>query len=690
MMNHCDEDKDTVSLRDYYARHIDSSSPIEAGREHYSPHHKDSTTKKVEKILDPWAASPRAWNKIFLASCVIGVIIDPLFLYIPIVNDENKCLDKDNNMMVIALLLRSVTDFSYVLHIIFRLQIALAMSKEFGLSIFTGFPWSYLLIDVLAILPLPQVIVLMYFSKITGSKSLTARKYLNLILLLQYVPRILRVYFSAKELGKTCDSLTRRVWVRGAFFFFLYIIFGHVFGAFWYFYSIFRETACWHKACVRVGPQECTLGPFDCSHGLHPIKNLTLLNQHCPVNPPNPSIFNFGIFSQAIESRIVCKTNFLRKFSRSFWWGLRNLSSFGQNLDTSSNVEENLFAVLISILGLLLFLYLIGNLQTYMQLETTKSEEARRKIRIKQPEIDSYLSNHDLPPHKKKVIKRYLTRSIREGKDFDVKHLFSLLEEHADHDQHKNETFAAWVTKILDVKKHERNTIEHKTELWISRNGIPEDIKPKIMKYAQLRLQEGKDVNIQHLLQILPLTLGMSIKKHMCFPILKKVPLIQNMDEYVYETICKSLKPVVYSENSYIIRKGEPLDMVLFITQGAVWTFGSSNNSPTNRLQKGDFYGNELIEWQFNSTSYNDFPISTANLKSHTKVEAFALMAIDLEHVLSSCWSKFFECSTNESISEGLKSFAVIYMQRRFRRNMRNRKAQENNKLSICVDQRFR
>ena len=72
-----------------------------------------------------------------------------------------------------------------------------------------------------------------------------------------------------------------------------------------------------------------------------------------------------------------------------------------------------------------------------MQLATTKSEEARRKISIKQPEIDSYLSN--LPAHKKKVIMRYLRRTIKEDKDFNVKRLLSLLEEHTDHGQHTNE-----------------------------------------------------------------------------------------------------------------------------------------------------------------------------------------------------------------------------------------------------------
>ncbi|XP_062076073.1 cyclic nucleotide-gated ion channel 1-like [Humulus lupulus] len=623
---------------------------------------------KAAKILNPWTAYSRLWNKIFLASCVIGVSIDPLFLYIPIVNDDRKCLDRDHNIMIISLVLRSITDFSYVLHIIFRFKMALDMSKELSQSIFTKFPWSYLLIDVLAILPLPQVVVLVYFSKITGSSSLTARKFINILLLLQYVPRILRVYFSAKDLGRAFDSLTRRLWVRGAFFFFLYVISGHVFGAFWYFYSIYRETACWHHAC-KNHHKDCMTGPFDCSLGTHPIKNLTKLNQYCPVDPPNPEIFNFGIFSEAIESRIVCKTDFPKKFFRSFWWGLRNLSSLGQNLDTTSTVQENIFAMIISVLGLLLFIYLIGNLQTYMQLETTKSVEARRKLSMKQTEIDYFLSNHKhIPKFKKKVIKGYLSGIIREDKDLDIKHLFSLLEEHVDHN---NETFAAWVTKMMDMKKYERNASEQMAYLWMSKNEIPGDIKVKIKKYIQLRLQDEKGVDINHILHILPPSHGMLIKKHMCLPLLQKVPLFQNKDEVVYDTICNYLKPVTYSENSYIIRKGEPLDMMLFITQGVVWTFGNTT-SPMSRLQKGEFYGNELIEWRLKSTSYDEFPISLVNVKTHNNVEALALMAIDLERVLSKCWYMFSR--TYSSMPESLKPFAVYFLQQAMLRWVQRRR----------------
>ncbi|XP_062119881.1 cyclic nucleotide-gated ion channel 1-like isoform X3 [Humulus lupulus] len=468
--------------------------------------------RKEKEILNPWTAYySRQWNTIFLASCVIGVFIDPFFLYIPIVNDDQKCLTQDFELLIVSLVLRSVTDFSYVLHIIFRLKTALAMSKKLDKSIFTGLPWPYLLLNVLAFLPLPQVVFLLFFSKITGLQNLVARWFINTVLLLQYAPRTLHVYLLAKELGRAFDSLSKRV-VRGAFLFMVYIISSHVFGAFWYFYSIVAETRCWHKACEKLtNTKECDPGPFDCRHN-HPMKTLTNMDQYCPNNPPNATVFDYGIFTQAIESRMITEKQFREKFFQCFWWGLSNLSSFGQNLDTSSSIPEICFAILISALGLLFFLYLIGNLQ---------------------------------------------------------------------------------------------------------------------------------------------------------------VPLFQNMDEYAYETICKYLKPVKYSEKSYIIRKGEPLDMILFITQGVVWAFGNET-TPMSRLQKGDFYGNELIEWRLKSTSIDEFPISVANLKSHTNVEALALMAIDLEHVLSNCWFKFSRpCS---SIPEGLKPFAVDFLQQLMLRWVRRRR----------------
>ena len=70
------------------------------------------------------------------------------------------------------------------------------------------------------------------------------------------------------------------------------------------------------------------------------------------------------------------------------------------------------------------------------------------------------------------------------------------------------------------------------------------------------------------------------------------------MDEQVLTAVCDGhLKPVIYSENSYIIREREPIDKMLFITQGVVRTYTTSNDgsgfSRTVCLEKGDFYGED-------------------------------------------------------------------------------------------------
>ena len=72
------------------------------------------------------------------------------------------------------------------------------------------------------------MVVLAFFSKMAGSKSLTSRRFLNILLLAQYGPRILRIYVSAKELARDLNPLTLFLWVRGVFNLCLYIIAGHV------------------------------------------------------------------------------------------------------------------------------------------------------------------------------------------------------------------------------------------------------------------------------------------------------------------------------------------------------------------------------------------------------------------------------------------------------------------------------
>ncbi|PQQ17434.1 cyclic nucleotide-gated ion channel 1-like [Prunus yedoensis var. nudiflora] len=109
------------------------------------------------------------WKKIFVISCVFAVLLDPLFLYIPIIKEDMKCIQMDKRLNKTAFALRSVTDFSYFVDIIVQF-----------------YEWR---------------------------GSLNTRKLMNSLALLQYVPRVLRIYFSCKELKGSPDG-NIKLWIK--------------------------------------------------------------------------------------------------------------------------------------------------------------------------------------------------------------------------------------------------------------------------------------------------------------------------------------------------------------------------------------------------------------------------------------------------------------------------------------------
>ena len=111
------------------------------------------------------------WHAIFLMSCVIAILfVDPLFLYIPVINQDHKCLFLDERLIIIVICFRSIFDLIYVAYIILGFRCAYK-DKEVGCisgrtvfvtdawKIIKGYLWSYnFLVDILAILPITQVI----------------------------------------------------------------------------------------------------------------------------------------------------------------------------------------------------------------------------------------------------------------------------------------------------------------------------------------------------------------------------------------------------------------------------------------------------------------------------------------------------------------------------------------------------
>ena len=121
-----------------------------------------------------------------------------------------------------------------------------------------------------------------------------------------------------------------------------------------------------------------------------------------------------------------------------------------------------------------------------------------------------------------------------------------------------------------------------------------------------------------------------------------QVPQLQGKNGKLLQLlICDYLTPVYYNKHSYIVKEGEPLDVMLFITQGIIWNFTTIKSTGSAEcIEGGGFYGQQLLDWGLDSPAaalpnLSNLPISLTTVKTHTKVEAFALMANDLRTIIS-------------------------------------------------------
>lgn len=115
--------------------------------------------------------------------------------------------------------------------------------------------------------------------------------------------------------------------------------------------------------------------------------------------------------------------------------------------------------------------------------------------------------------------------------------------------------------------------------------------------------------------------------------------MFEKMDEQLLDALCDRLQPVLYTEESYIVREGDPVDEMLFIMRGKLLTMttngGRTGFFNSEYLGAGDFCGEELLTWALDPHTSSNLPISTRTVRALMEVEAFALKADDLKFVAS-------------------------------------------------------
>ncbi|XP_019191092.1 PREDICTED: cyclic nucleotide-gated ion channel 1-like [Ipomoea nil] len=464
---------------------------------------------------DPQGPFLQRWNKRFFIACILAATVDPLFFYIPVVDDQKKCVGLDRTLEITACILRSVFDFFYIFHIILQFRTGFfapssRVSSRGELivdpsAIDKRYFFSYFLIDILAVLPLRQVVLFMMIPRADRPFMLVAKDILKVVILVQSVPRLLTIYPLYKEVTRTSGIFTETAWAGAAFNLFLYMIASYVAGSIWYITAIERQDKCWRKACEKHG--SCDIDFLYCTKlGRRGGGDflLSFLNTYCPLLEPEnlkPQDFDFGIFLDALKSNIM-KKRFWSKILYCLWWGLRNVSSLGQNLETSNFEGEILFAILISIIGLILFSLLIGNMQKYLQSLSSLTERVE-EMRVKRTDV----------------------------------------------------------------------------EQWMSHLMLPYDLKERIRKYEQYRWQETRGVDEESLISNLPKDLRRDINHHrLCWYLLKRVPIFETMDDQLLDAVCDRLKPVLYIKKTCIVREGDLVDEMIFVKTGELLTMTTNNS----------------------------------------------------------------------------------------------------------------
>ncbi|CAN6564340.1 unnamed protein product [Malus baccata var. baccata] len=380
--------------------HRNTLEKVEASKEEGG--HKSRTTAELSPT-EPPRHQPLFPNRdiIFILASAFSLFIDPLVCYIVVIVKENNCYIWDPWLTWIFFSLRTIGDIFYAMDIVVSVMISRSNTKlrakssagasstkttddhrifkhtrsvKFSLAILLRF-W----------LALPAIQVILITLKYTTIDP-------TMIILLIPVQYTLRAY-------NLYEWLNRRANVETGIRRFLSVLLdllpfttaSHLYGSMWYVFAVIRELHCW-RVYVCKHETICDIDRFRSyfycgrSSQKNILKKINVIapRLQCSVELQKPTSsfpFDYGIYQSALQSNLASSRDYPRKVFHCFWWGLRNLSSFGSNLQTSFFLPEIIFSVMISISGLALFLVYLNSRVNQGLEKIAKQSRLRQKIK---------------------------------------------------------------------------------------------------------------------------------------------------------------------------------------------------------------------------------------------------------------------------------------------------------------------
>nr|XP_043613544.1 protein CNGC15b-like [Erigeron canadensis] len=363
--------------------------------------------KTDKTILDPRGEATHKWNQLFLIAALFSLAVDPLFFYLPVIK-EDMCLDEDVTLKITLTIIRTMVDLMYAIKIYVRFRTAYVApsSRLLGRgelvldssSISERYLKGEFWLDFLATLPVPQVMT--WFHIVDTTEMMSTKTSVLYFIMIQFFLRLYLTFRLGTHISKQAGLVANVAWVGAAYNLLLFMLAAHVIGAMWYLLGIERQGLCWVEVCDAE--TECKHRYFDCVNVNLPLREAWYPTSNVTRICADTNEYKYGLVEDSVGYSIASAT-FFKKYSYCLWWGLRGLSSAGQELQASPFLAESHFCILIAITGLILFALLIGNMQQYLESRTKRLEE----YRVKRMDTEQWMHHRHLPNELRERVRRH-------------------------------------------------------------------------------------------------------------------------------------------------------------------------------------------------------------------------------------------------------------------------------------------
>ncbi|KAL6526382.1 Cyclic nucleotide-gated ion channel 2 [Orobanche minor] len=375
------------------------------------------------RVLDPRSKRVQRWNRAFLMARGVALAVDPLFFYsLSIGRGGSPCLYVDGGLATAVTVVRTCVDAVHLCHLWLQFRLAY-VSRE---SLVTGcgkLVWDardiaahYLRsikgfwFDVFVILPVPQAVFWLIVPRLIQEERIKLiMTILLLIFLFQFLPKVYHSICLMRKMQTVTGYIFGTIWWGFGLNLIAYFIASHVAGGCWYVLAIQRVASCLKQHCGKGGP--CNLS-FSCSEDIcyqfpsgvseNPCKtkNSTMVVVGMPLCLDVNGPFRYGIYKWALP--VVSSNSIAVKILYPIFWGLMTLSTFGNDLEPTSQWLEVMFSICAVLSGLMLFTLLIGNIQVFLHAVMAK----KRKMQLRCRDMEWWMKRRQLPSQLRRRVRR--------------------------------------------------------------------------------------------------------------------------------------------------------------------------------------------------------------------------------------------------------------------------------------------